>query len=75
MTRLVLAVWLPARSHSELFDGWSPQDFLAERMITMVIDLRSQVVKFIFCGRNSGQSTEEERRRKFLKVAGSPTAL
>jgi hypothetical protein len=70
MTRLVLAVWLPGRSPSELFDGWSPQDFLAERMITMVIDFRSQVVKFIFYGRNSGQNTEEEGRRKFLKVAG-----
>jgi len=55
MACLIFAVWLAARSLSELLDGWSPQHSLAERMITIVTYFRSQVVKFIFGGRNSGQ--------------------
>jgi hypothetical protein len=38
-------------------------------MITIVTYFRSQVVKFIFGGRNSGQNPEEERRT-FLRVTG-----
>jgi len=55
MACLAFAFWPAARSLSELLDGWSPQHFLAERMITIVTYFRSQVVKFIFGGRNSGQ--------------------
>jgi len=55
MACLIFAAWLAARSLSELLDGWSPQRFLAERMITILTYFRSQVVKFIFGGRNSGQ--------------------
>jgi hypothetical protein len=60
MACLAFAFWLVARSLSELLDGWSPQHFLAERMITMVTYFRSAVVKFIFGGRNSGQRRDEE---------------
>src|ERR1700732_2468229 len=52
--------WLAARWLSELLDGWSPQHFLAERIITIVTYFRSQVVEFIFGGRNSGQRRSEE---------------
>ncbi len=41
-------------------------------MITIVIYFRSQVVIFIFGGRNSGQNAKKERRRLFLKVADEP---
>jgi hypothetical protein len=53
-----LALWfgLAARSLSELLEGWFPQLFLAERMITIVTDFRSEVVKFILGGRNTGQN-------------------
>jgi hypothetical protein len=57
---LAFGFWLAARSLSELLDGWSPQYFLAQRIITIVTDFRSQVVKFIFGGRNSGQRRNEE---------------
>jgi hypothetical protein len=60
MAYLAFAFWLAARSLSELLDGWSPQHFLAEGMITMVTYFRSEVVKFIFGGRNSGQRRNEE---------------
>ena len=60
MACLAFAFWLAARSLSELLDGWSPQYFLAERIITIVTYFRSQVVKFIFGGRNSGQRRNEE---------------
>ena len=60
MACLAFAFSLAARSLSELLDGWSPQHFLAERMITIVTYFRSQVVKFIFGGRNSGQRRNEE---------------
>jgi len=43
-----------------VLDAWSPQLFLAERMIIIVTDFRSEVVKFIFGGRSSGQSRKEE---------------
>jgi len=56
---LAFAVWLAARSLSELLDGWSPQHFLPERMIAIVTDFRSELVKFIFGGRNSGQKARE----------------
>jgi hypothetical protein len=56
-TCLAFAVSLAARSLSELLDGWSPQRSLAETIFTMVTDFRSQVAKFIFGGRNSGQSS------------------
>ena len=62
---LVFAVWLAARSLSELVDDWSPQRFLAERMITIVTYFRSQVVEFIFGGRNSGQRRNEEGTDEF----------
>jgi hypothetical protein len=40
-------------------------------MITIVTYFRSQVVKFIFGGRNSGQNAEEKRGdAHFMKVAG-----
>jgi hypothetical protein len=71
---LVFAVWLAARSLSELVDDWSSQRFLAERMITIVTDFRSQVVKFIFRGRNSGQIRNEgdtTRLRYMVPMNGS----
>jgi hypothetical protein len=67
-TRLAFAVSLPARSLSELLDGWSPQHSLVETIFTMVTHFRSQVAKFIFGGRNSGQSARIGRRI-FSKVA------
>jgi len=68
-TCLAFAVSLAVRSVSELLDGWSPQHFLAETMITMVTDFRSQVVKFIFGGRNSGQNAEQNRDdARFMKA-------
>jgi hypothetical protein len=57
---LILADWLTARSLSELLDGWRPQRFLAERTITIVTYFGLQGVKFISCGRNSGQRRNEE---------------
>jgi hypothetical protein len=60
MACLAFAFWLVARSLSELLDGWSPQHFLAEGMITMVTYFHSEVVKFISGGRNSGQWRDEE---------------
>jgi len=39
----------------QLLDGWSPQPLLAERVIIIVTDFCSEVVNFIFGGRNSGQ--------------------
>jgi len=66
MACLIFAVWLAARSLSELLDGWSPQRFLAERMITILTYFRSQVVKFIFGGRNSGQTRNEEGSNTLL---------
>jgi hypothetical protein len=60
MACLAFAFWLAAQSFSELLDGWSPQHFLAERMITIVTDFRSEVVEFIFGGRNSGQNGDGE---------------
>jgi len=42
-------------SLSGLLDGWSPQHFLAERMIIMVRHFRSKALSFILHGRNSGQ--------------------
>jgi hypothetical protein len=60
MACLAFAFWLAARSLSELLDGWSPQHFLAKRVITIVTYFRSQVVKFVFGGRNSGQRRNEE---------------
>jgi hypothetical protein len=59
MASLAFAFWLAARSLSELLDGWFPQHFLAETMITMVTYFRSKVVKFICGGRNSGQNAEQ----------------
>ena len=61
MACLIFAAWLAARSLSELLDGWSPQRFLAERMIIILTYFRSQVVKFIFGGRNSGQQAKTGR--------------
>jgi hypothetical protein len=61
-TYLIFAASLAAGSRSELLDGWSPQTFLAEKIITIVTYFRLQVVKFIFGGRNSGQSRDEEDR-------------
>jgi len=61
MACLAFAFWLAARSLSELLDGWSPQHFLAERMITIVTYFRSEVVNFIFGGRNSGQNAERKK--------------
>jgi hypothetical protein len=55
-TCLAFAVSLAARCLSELLDGWSPQHSLAKTIFTMVTDFRSRVAKFIFGGRNSGQS-------------------
>jgi hypothetical protein len=54
MVRLVklLTFWEPHFSYA--------QQLLAERTITIVAHFCTQVVKFIFGGRNSGQ----ERRRK-----------
>jgi len=50
-------------SLSELLDGWSPQRFLAERMIIMVPYFRSKVLKFILHGRNSGQRGNDQWMR------------
>jgi hypothetical protein len=61
---LAFGFWLAARSLSELLDGWSPQHFLAVRMITIVTYFRSEVVKFIFGGRNSGQRRNEEGTKR-----------
>jgi len=61
MAYLIFAAWLAARSLSELLDGWSPQRFLAEKMIIILTYFRSQVVKFIFGGRNSGQQAKTGR--------------
>jgi hypothetical protein len=44
-----------AISVSRLLDDWSPQQLLAEIMVTMVNQFRTKVVKFILGGRNSGQ--------------------
>jgi len=66
MACLIFAVWLAARWLSELLDGWSPQRFLAERMITILTYFRSQVVEFIFGGRNSGQTRNEEGTNTLL---------
>jgi hypothetical protein len=35
-------MWLAARLLSELLEGWFPQLFLAEKMITIVTDFRSE---------------------------------
>jgi hypothetical protein len=66
---LDFAVSLAARSFAELLEGWSPQHFLAERIFTMVTDFRLQVAKFIFGGRNSGQSARTGKAH-LSKVAG-----
>ena len=68
MACLIFAAWLAARSLSELLDGWSPQRFLAERMITIVTYFRSQVVKFIFGGRNSGQTETKAGTNNFCSA-------
>ena len=61
MACLAFGCWLAARSLSELLDGWSPQHFLAKRMITIVTHFRSEVMKFVFGGRNSGQNAERKK--------------
>lgn len=48
---------------SGLLDGWSPQDSLAERMILIVPDFRSEVLKFVLRGRNSGQTRKDQWMR------------
>lgn len=58
--RSILAVRLVALSLSELPYAWFPQHLLAKRMITIMAYFRSQVVKFVFCGRISGQKAREQ---------------
>jgi len=58
----------------KLLAGWKPhfcyaQQLLAERMITIVSHFCTQVVKFIFGGRNSGQGETEVIARLCHRVA------
>jgi hypothetical protein len=51
----------------KLLTSWEPhfsyaQQLLAERMITIVAHFGTQVVKFIFGGRNSGQNAAGKKR-------------
>jgi hypothetical protein len=53
--------WAGERRPFELPHFCYAQRLLEESMITIVADFRSQVVKFLFGGRNSGQKERNPR--------------
>lgn len=67
----LLPVGLVERLASGLPHFSSPQWLLAERMFLIVTDFRTEVVKFIFAGRNSGQGKLELDTFSFSVVVWS----